>query len=101
MRSSATARAFTIADGHACLPGNVRIVHLPPYGPEPNSAGKLRDIVRDGICNRVFPTLADLQLAPDAKRRACWVDSRQVLSVPGSAWLLSQTNPYAPYVLPA
>ena len=42
------------------LPGNVHLLRLPPYSPELNPVEKLWDIIKDGICNRIFPTLDDL-----------------------------------------
>jgi transposase len=91
---------FHHRDGHAALPSNVRIVQLPPYSPELNPVEKLWDIVRDGLCNRVFPTLAELQVALNARLRACWEDTNQVLSLLGPGWLLTQTNTIGPSVLP-
>lgn len=91
---------FHHRDGHAALPSNVRIVHLPPYSPELNPVEKLWDIVRDGICNRVFPTLSELEVALNARLRAYWEDTTHVLSLLGSGWLLSQTNATGPNVLP-
>jgi transposase len=91
---------FHHRDGHAGLPSNVRIVHLPPYSPELNPVEKLWDIVRDGICNRVFPALAELRVALNAKLRPYWEDPSQVLSLLGSGWLLTQANAIGPTVLP-
>ncbi len=52
---------FHPRNGDAELPENVRIITLPPYSHELNPTEALGDIVKDGICNRVFAKLDDLQ----------------------------------------
>ena len=83
---------FHHRDGDAALPENVRIINLPPYSPELNPVEKWWDIARDGICNRVFADLADLQHALTEQLRRFWSDARAVFNLIGRGWLLSQAN---------
>ncbi len=47
------------------LPHNVRLLPLPPYSPELNPVEKLHgDIVKDRICNRLYPSLRRLEDHP-------------------------------------
>ncbi len=91
---------FHHRDGHAALPGNVRILNLPPYSPELNPVEKLWDVLRDGICNRVFATLDQLEEALTARLRRYWEDTGAVLSLLGSGWLHDQANASGRRVLP-
>ena len=50
---------FHHRDGATDVPDNVRIVVLPAYSPEFNPVEKLWEVVRDGICNRVFGTITE------------------------------------------
>ena len=91
---------FHHRDGAATLPGNVRIVSLPPYSPELNPVEKLWDIVRDGICNRVFKTLEALHAAITEVLQGYWQDARRVFSLIGRGWLLAQANASGSSVIP-
>jgi transposase len=91
---------FHHRDGHTALPANVRIINLPPYSPELNPVEKLWDAVRDGICNRVFATLAHLEKALCVPLRRYWENPANVLSLLGQGWLHTQANASGPNVLP-
>ena len=55
------------------LPANVRLLPLPPYSPELNPVEKLGDLVKDQICNRLYPNLRKLEdhlLSPRCARGA-------------------------------
>ena len=91
---------FHHRDGAAALPGNVRIINLPPSSPELNPVEKLWDIVRDGICNQVFAELADLQRALTEQLRRFWHDARAVFNLIGRGWLLAQANASGLSVIP-
>jgi len=54
---------FHQCDGQANLPTNVRLLKLPAYSPELNPIERLWDVVKDAICNQVFATISDLQVA--------------------------------------
>lgn len=83
---------FHHQDGEAGLPENVRLLRLPPYSPELNPIEKLWDVVKDGICNRVFQTLDDLEDALTVELRKYWEGAERVHSLVGSGWMLSKVN---------
>jgi hypothetical protein len=45
------------------VPDNVRLLPLPAYSPELIPVEPLGDIVKDGIANRLFTALSDLEAA--------------------------------------
>ena len=79
-------------DGDPELPGNVRLLRLPAYSPELNPVEKLWDIAKDGICNRLFETLDDLEDRLAERLRPFWEDAGRVASLVGSGWLLGEVN---------
>lgn len=91
---------FHHRDGHAALPANVRILTLPAYSPELNPVEKLWDLLRDAICNRVFPTIPKLCEAITARLRPFWEEPEPVLSLLGTGWLLAQANASGPSIIP-
>jgi hypothetical protein len=54
---------FHPRDGEEGVPDNVRLLPLPAYSPELNPVEPLGDIVKDGIANRLFTALSDLEAA--------------------------------------
>lgn len=86
--------------GEATLPGNVRIITLPAYCPELNPAEKLWDIVKDGICNRDWIDLDELEQAITEKIRPYWEEAKKVYSLIGDGYLLSELNATSPKYVP-
>lgn len=78
--------------GDEALPENIRIITLPAYCPELNPAEKLWDIVKDGICNRDWIDLDELETAITGRIRPYWEDARRVISLIGSGYLTSELN---------
>lgn len=74
------------------LPTNIRIITLPAYCPELNPAEKLWDIVKDGICNRDWIDLEDLERAITECIRPYWEDAKRVVNLIGSGYLTSELN---------
>ena len=74
------------------LPQNIRIITLPAYCPELNPAEKLWDIVKDGICNKLWEDLDGLEEAITEKIRPYWEDASRVVSLIGNGYLLSELN---------
>lgn len=74
------------------LPANIRIITLPAYCPELNPAEKLWDIVKDGICNKLWEDLRSLEDAITEKIRPYWEDPTRVVKLIGSGYLSSQLN---------
>lgn len=99
-RSSPDAIHVVIGDGAGfhhkgadeALPENIRIITLPAYCPELNPAEKLWDIVKDGICNRLWPDLRSLEDAITVRIRPYWENSTRVISLIGEGYLLSELN---------
>ena len=81
-------------EGHA----NVRVVPLPPYSPELNPIERLRDIVKERNCNRVWTDLDALTTAINAVLREYWTTPPLVRSLIGQGWLLDQANSSTPNV---
>jgi len=65
---------------------------LPAYCPELNPAEKLWDIVKDGICNRDWVDLDELEVAITERIRPYWDDAKRVVSLRGSGYLTSELN---------
>jgi transposase len=92
---------FHQSDGQPEVPGNVRLVKLPAYSPELNPIEKLWDILKDGICNRLFATIRELEEALTVVLAQYWSDAKRVYDLIGSkGWLVAQTNATSPNVLP-
>ena len=82
---------FHLRDGDAHLPDNVRIITLPAYSPELNPIEGLWDQVKDGLCNKVFATLAELEIVLRDELQRFWRDAHRVRSLIFD-WLLDQAN---------
>ena len=83
---------FHLRDGDERLPERVRIIDLPPYNPELNPCEQLWDMIKDGIGNRVFPTIEALREAMLPELERFWNDMAGVLRLIGRPWLLDQAN---------
>ena len=84
---------FHLRDGDAHLPDNVRIITLPAYSPELNPIEGLWDQVKDGLCNKVFDTLAELEVVLRDKLQRFWRDARRVHSLFLTGSSIKQTVP--------
>lgn len=51
---------FHQKEGLHALPDRVHVIQLPAYSPELNPIEKLWDVIKDGICNRLFHTMDEL-----------------------------------------
>ena len=78
------------------VPANVRLLPLPPYSPELNPVERLGDLVKDQICNRIFPTLRKLEDRILATLRPWRTTSASVAALIGDGWLLDGVNSGAP-----
>lgn len=83
---------FHHKESDEALPENIRIITLPAYCPELNPAEKLWDIVKDGICNRLWSDLRDLEDAITKRIRPYWENASKVVSLIGDCYLLSELN---------
>jgi transposase len=91
---------FHLCDGHPGLPGNVRIITLPPYSPELNPVEKLWDQIKDVLCNRAFADMDELMKAITDWLREFWADARRASSLIGRGWLLAQANASSASIIP-
>ena len=78
------------------LPPNVRLLPLPPYSPELNPVEKLGDLVKDRICNRLYPSLRRLEDHLLAALRPWRTDPTRVAALIGTGWLLDGANAGVP-----
>lgn len=78
--------------GEASVPANVRLLPLPAYSPELNPAERLGDIVKDFICHRLFPTMADLESAVLGALQPFRSNPAHVAHLIGGGWLTEQVN---------
>lgn len=83
---------FDPKPGLPAVPDRVHLVQLPAYSPELNPVEKFFDQLKDEIGNRLFQTLEEIEAAIGVLPIAFWDDARQVRSLIGQGWLLSQTN---------
>ena len=89
---------FHLREGDPDLPDNVRVLAWPPYSPEWNPIKGLWDQVKEGLCNQVFETLAELEVVWRAQRQRFWQDARRVPSLI-FGWLLDQANASSPTII--
>lgn len=78
------------------LPVNVRLLPLPPYSPELNPVEKLGDLVKDQVCNRLYPSLRKLEDHIIGALRPWRTDGTKVAELIGDGWLLNGLNNGAP-----
>jgi len=74
------------------LPEKIRIITLPAYSPELNPVEKLWDIVKDGICNRDWADLNQLEEKITERIKPYWEDANYVTRLIGNGYLLSELN---------
>ena len=89
---------FHLRDGDPGLPGNVRVLTLPAYSPELNPIEGLWDQIKDGLCNRVFDTRAELETGLQTALQRFWRDARRMHSLVFD-WLLAQANTSSPTII--
>jgi transposase len=82
---------FHPTGGAAPLPARIHVLTLPAYSPELNPVEGLWDQVKDCLCNRVFPTLDDLEAALTQALRPFYENNQRALSLV-SGWMHTQAN---------
>jgi transposase len=87
---------FHLPENDARLPANLRLLPLPPYSPELNPVEKLGDLVKDRICNRLYPNLRRLEDHILAALQPWRTESARVAELIGRGWLLDGLNAGAP-----
>ena len=76
----------------------MRVLTLPAYSPELNPIEGRWDQVKDGLCNQVFDTLAELEVVLPAQLQRFWQDARRVRSLIFD-WLPAQANASSPTII--
>ena len=87
---------FHLPENDPRLPSNLRLLPLPPYSPELNPVEKLGDLVKDRICNRLYPNLRRLEDHILAALQPWRTDSARVAALIGDGWLLNGLNAGVP-----
>ena len=87
---------FHVGAADPRLPANVRLLPLPPYSPELNPVEKLGDLVKDQVCNRLYPSLRKLEDRIIGALRPWRTDGTRVAGLIGEGWLLDGLNDGAP-----
>jgi len=83
---------FHLKNTDARVPGNVRLLPLPPYCPELNPVEKLGDQIKDVVCNKLYPSLRKLEDRLIVELRG-WIRSpKRVAGLIGDGWLLDCVN---------
>jgi transposase len=77
---------------HIQVPSGVHLIKLPPYSPELNPIEKLWDVIQDGLCNKVFSTLAHLEKKLTKELRPYWEQPHQVWKLLGDGYLMRSAN---------
>lgn len=85
---------FHLRAGDARLPGNLRLLPLPPYSPELNPVERFGGLLKARVANRLYPTLRRLEdhLAAAARE---WCQPARVAGLI-HRWLADQANAGAP-----
>jgi transposase len=87
---------FHLPEADARLPANVRLLPLPPYSPELNPVEKLGDLVKDQVCNRLYPSLRKIEDRILAALRPWRTEGTRVAALIGEGWLSNGANSGAP-----
>jgi len=83
---------FHLPENDPRVPANVRLLPLPPYSPELNPVEKLGDLVKDQVCNRLYPNLRRLEDHVLAALRPLRTTPSCVADLIGNGWLLEGLN---------
>lgn len=81
------------------IPKGIKLITLPPYSPELNPIEKLWDVLKDGICNRVFATMEELWDAVTHELQKLWGPER-VQQLIGLGNIVDPANDFSPPYLP-
>jgi hypothetical protein len=74
------------------VPANVCLISLPPSSPELNPVEKFGDLVKDAVCNRLFPSLQAMERRIEAALQPWRTTPALVAQLIGQGWLWEQGN---------
>ncbi len=83
---------FHPKDGEEGVPENVRLLPLPAYSPELNPVEKLGDMVKDGIANKIFESLDQLQEAILKELEPLRHNAQRIQQLLGSYSIVASAN---------
>jgi transposase len=83
---------FHQKEGKHVLPERVHVIQLPPYSPELNPIEKLWDILKDGLCNRIFESLEDLWDAVCQELQGFYENANKVIQLIGNSETIASVN---------
>ena len=78
--------------GDPRLPERVHVLPLPAYSPELNPIERLWDVVKDGLCNRVYCGIQALEDAACQALEPFIREATRVRSLVGEGWMHTQAN---------
>ena len=87
---------FHYRPGDPRLPARVHVMPLPAYSPELNPVERLWDVVKDGLCNRVYESIESLEDAACQALQPFLRETARVRSLVGDGWLYAQANSSQP-----
>ena len=83
---------FHLRQAEEGLPLNVKIITLSAYSLELNPVEKLWNIVKDGICNRDWTDLDELEEEIIKRIKLYWEDTKRMTRLIGNGYLLSELD---------
>ena len=86
-------------DNTEVLPDHIHILTLPPYSPELNPVEQLWDSFKNGICNKCYDTLEEVERDITTEIKKLWNEPKKVLSLIGNGYLLGRLNATCKYLI--
>jgi transposase len=83
---------FHQKEGKHELPERVHVIQLPPYSPELNPIEKLWDVVKDGICNKIYDSIPELWEAVLVELKPFQEQADRVFQILGNAAVVVCAN---------
>ena len=82
------------------LPKRIYLVQLPAYSPELNPIERLWDVVKDQICNTIYKTPDDIEIAITEALRPCFEGLLPARKLVGDGWMHAEANASLNYFVP-
>ncbi len=82
------------------LPKRIHLVQLPAYSPELNPIERLWDVVKDQICNTIYKTLDEIEIAITEALRPYFEALSPARKLVGDGWMHAEANALPNYFVP-
>ena len=82
------------------LPERIHLVQLPAYSPELNPIERLWDVVKDQICNTIYKTLDEIEIAITEALRPYFEALLPARKLVGDGWMHAEANASPNYFIP-